>query len=208
MASKTYEDRKEAGAELASALRENDVEPDRVLGIPRGALPVARPVADEFDVPLDAAIAKKLSHPDDSDVAIGAVSADGTYWLSDEALDRFDLSQGYIDEAVERQRETVEEKLDRYCGGDPPGVEGETVVLVDDGAATGATAYMGLRYLAEAEADRVVLAVPVSSEMAIETLEPMADTVVCPLVPSDFESVWEYYDVFEQVPDEEALSYL
>lgn len=203
-----YADRDEAGAELAIALREQNVGPDRVLGIPRGALPVARPVADEFGVPLDAAVARKIGHPDDSDVAIGAVAADGTSWLSDEALDRFDLSQEYIDEAIERERANVRDKLDRYCGGEPPTVEDETVVLVDDGAATGATAYMSLRSLAETDVERVVLAVPVASEMAIETLEPAADAVVCPLVPSDFSSVWEYYEVFDQVPDEEALSYL
>lgn len=205
---KQYASRQEAGEELLQTLRSRSVDVDRVLGIPRGALPVARPLADGLDVPLDVVVSRKIGHPDDDDFAIGAVGPDGSYRFDDEVLAQFDIERAYLDEAIERERRTVREKIDKYCGGELASITKESVLIVDDGAATGATAQMALRYAVEADAKNVTLAVPVASEMAMERFDSMADTVVCPLVPSDFTAVWEFYEEFDQVSDDEALAYL
>jgi predicted phosphoribosyltransferase len=203
-----YEDRRDAGQQLAGALHERGVDADRVLGIPRGALPVARPVADALDRPLGVVVGRKMGHPEESDLAIGGVAADGTVWLDDDAINQWSIDDDYLEAEVERQRETVREKISRYADGDLPAVAGETVVVVDDGAARGATARVCVQHLREQDADRVVLAVPVASAFALDALDGVADEFVCPMEPSGNRPMWEYFEEFGQVTDDEAVAYL
>lgn len=204
----TYEDRLDAGDRLVAALREAEIDGDRILGVPRGALPVASRVADGLDLPLDVVVGRKVRHPLDSDLAVGAAGADGSVWIFEEFVEKWDVGEAELDDAVETAKRVAREKLDAYADGQLPPVEGETAIVVDDGAATGATARICLRQLQELGADRAVLAVPVASGLAMGCFEEVADEVVCPWVPPEFEGVWEYYGTFEQVSDEEALSYL
>lgn len=204
-----FQDRTDAGRQLADLLRREDVEVDIVLGIPRGALPVARPVADELGVPLDIVVASKIGSPNNPELAVGAVASDGTSWLNEELIDRLNVSDEYVERERDREGENARQKAERYRDGrEPPELAGKAVVIVDDGIATGATARACLRQVAEAGAERVILAVPVGSPDVIEDLSTDADGVIAVQSPPHFGSVGQFYERFEQVSDEEAMAYL
>lgn len=204
-----FRNRTEAGEELADLLDTEDVEADVVLGIPRGALPVARPVADALGVPLDIVVASKIGAPNNPELAIGAVASDGSAWLNQDIIAQLDVSEEYIEREREREAENARQKVDRYRGDrDPPELAGKRVVVVDDGIATGATARACLRQVGAAGAERVILAVPVGSPGTIEELQSEAVEVIAVESPPHFSAVGQFYERFEQVSDEEAMAYL
>ncbi|WP_430505639.1 phosphoribosyltransferase [Haloparvum sp. PAK95] len=203
-----FQDRTDAGQQLADVLRERDLDADLVLGIPRGALPVARPVADALDVPLDIVVAKKMSAPENPEFAIGAAASDGSVYLDDETIERLGVDSEYIERERERAAETAREKVETYRQGDPPDVAGKTIVVVDDGVATGATMTACLRQLRAQDARRLVVGVPVGSPRSLAALEAEADEVVALDEPEGFRAVGQFYREFGQVSDEEAIAYL
>lgn len=204
-----FRDRTEAGEQLGERLVEEGVEADIVLGIPRGALPVARPVADALGAPLDIVVASKLGAPGNSELAIGAAASDGSLWLNDELVDRLQVSEDYVEGRREIEAENAHEKAQQYrADGRLPELRDRRVVVVDDGVATGATAIACLRQVRDAGAERVVLAVPVGSQESLALLEQEADEVISLRAPRDFRAVGRYYRDFGQVSDEEAMEYL
>lgn len=204
-----FQDRTDAGHQLADLLEREDVEADIVLGIPRGALPVARPVADALGVPLDIVVASKIGAPNNPELAIGAVASDGSTWLNEDLIEQLNVPDEYLEREREREAENAREKADRYRGDrDPPELAGKRIVIVDDGIATGATARACLRRVDEAKSERVVLAVPVGSPNVIEELRADADEVIAVESPSHFSAVGQFYRQFGQVSDEEAMAYL
>lgn len=204
-----FQDRTDAGKRLGAQLVEDGIDADIVLGIPRGALPVARPVADALDAPLDIVVASKLGAPGNPELAIGAAASDGSLWLNDDLIDRARVSEDYIEGEREVEAETAHEKTEQYRdSGRLPELQGKHVVIVDDGVATGATAMACLRQVQEADAARIVLAVPVGSPESIARLEAEADEVLALETPQDFRAVGQYYREFGQVSDEEAMAYL
>lgn len=206
-----FEDRSQAGKRLAAALTDRGVEADVVLGIPRGALPVARPVADELGVPLDVVVASKIGAPNNPELAIGAVASDGAIWRNEELIDRLGVSESYVEREREAETEYAREKAERYRdGGRLPDLEGKRVVVVDDGLATGATARACLRQVREAGAEYVVLAVPVASPTSLRDVrdEGDADEVLALETPKSFGAVGQFYRRFGQVSDEAAMRYL
>ncbi|AEH36832.1 phosphoribosyltransferase [Halopiger xanaduensis] len=201
--------RSEAGDRLAAELEGRGVEADVVLGIPRGALPVARPVADALEADLDVVVARKLGAPNNPELALGAVASDGSVWYNDALIDRLDVSDDYLEEIRAEEAQNAREKADRYR--DSPGLpdlEGERVLVVDDGVATGATATACLRQVRAADADYVGLAVPVGSPQSVADLEAEADEVIALETPENFRAVGQFYREFGQVTDEEAIAYL
>lgn len=204
-----FQNRTDAGERLGTQLQDADVDADIVLGIPRGALPVARPVADALGVPLDIVVASKIGAPSNPEFAIGAAASDGTLWLNDDVVERMGVSESYIEEEREAEADNARQKTAQYREGDRlPELRGKRVVVVDDGVATGATAIACVRQVREAGATHVVLAVPVGSRESIERLETEVDDVVVLQTPSDFRAVGQYYRDFGQVSDEEAMTYL
>lgn len=204
-----FRDRTEAGRELGAELTERGLEPDVVLGIPRGALPVARPVADALEAALDVVVASKIGAPSNPELAIGAVASDGSVWRNEEMIQRLGVSETYVEDEAESEAEYAREKAERYRDdGHVPDLEGKRVVVVDDGVATGATARACLRQVREAGAAHVVLAVPVAPPDAIADLETEADEVIALETPRDFGAVGKHYGSFPQVSDEEAIEYL
>jgi predicted phosphoribosyltransferase len=204
-----FDDRTDAGERLAVALETRDLEVDVVLGIPRGALPVARPVADALDATLDVVVARKMGAPQNPEVALGAVASDGSVWYNDDLIDRLNVSEAYLEEVRAEEADNAREKADRYRGGDGlPDLQETRVLIVDDGVATGATATACLRQVRETGADWVGLAVPVGSPRAVDDLESEADEVIALETPAEFRAVGQYYQQFGQVTDEEALEYL
>ncbi|WP_049972345.1 phosphoribosyltransferase [Haladaptatus cibarius] len=204
-----FEDRTDAGEQLAERVRDEGITADIVLAIPRGGLPIGRPVADALQAPLDVVVAKKLGAPQNPELAIGAVGADGSVWLNDALIQRIGVDDVYVERERERKAEQAIVKATQYRGNGPiPNIDGKRVVVVDDGVATGATTIACLRQVRNAGADYVVLAVPVGSPRSIERLYDDADDVMCLETPPHFSAVGQFYRVFEQVPDEVAQTYL
>lgn len=204
-----FEDRADGGRQLARELEATDVAADVVLAIPRGGLPVGRAVADALGVPLDIVAARKLGAPGNPELAIGAAGADGAIWINDELVDRLGVDRDYLEAERERQAEAAREKRDRYRAGRPPlDLGGHRVLIVDDGVATGATVRACVRDVREAGAERIVVAVPVSSPDALAELERIADDVVAVEAPASFGAVGQFYRRFDQVSDDQAVTYL
>lgn len=204
-----FTDRTDAGEQLADALLREDVEADVVLGIPRGALPVARPVADALGVPLDVVVASKIGAPNNEELAIGAVASDGSVWYNDDLIERLNVSEEYVEREQQQEAEYAREKADRYRGEDePPDLSGKRVVIVDDGIATGATARACLAQVHEAGIGHVVLAVPVGSPDTVAELQAEGEDVIALERPDGFRAVGQFYERFGQVSDEEAMTYL
>ena len=207
--SRRFHDRAEAGQQLGEALRERGVEADLVLAIPRGGLPLGRAVADALDAPLDVVVAKKIGAPGNPEYAIGAVASNGSVWRNESAFSRRGIDEEYFQRKRAQEAENARKKAARYRGGrselDPAG---KTVVLVDDGVATGSTAMACVQQLRDGDAARIVLAIPVGPPDTVDELSEMVDEVVCLATPSSFMGVGQFYDDFEQVRDEEAMTYL
>jgi predicted phosphoribosyltransferase len=204
-----FEDRTEAGRRLGAELVERGVEADVVLAIPRGGLPLGRAVADALDAPLDVVVASKIGAPGNPEYAIGAVGSDGSAWFDEDTIDRLGVSGSYVERERDHEATAAREKASRYRGDQPaPDLAGQSVVVVDDGVATGATAIAALRLVREQGAAHVVLAVPVGPPDTVARLEAECDAVVTLLTPSRFGAVGAFYDRFDQVSDEEAMAYL
>lgn len=204
-----FRDRTDAGRQLANLLTERGVEADIVLAVPRGGLPVARPVADALGVPLDVIVATKIGAPHNPELAIGAVASDGSFWRNDDLVDRIGVSEEYLEDESEKKTAQARAKLEQYRGTDePPDLTNKRVVVVDDGLATGATTIAALRQIRQAGASHVVLAVPVGAPDSVERLRSEADEVVCVESPPHFSAVGQFYDSFAQVSDERAREYL
>ncbi|WP_254769178.1 phosphoribosyltransferase [Salinilacihabitans rarus] len=204
-----FDDRTDAGERLAAELDRRGLDADVVLGIPRGALPVARPVADALDADLDVVVARKLGAPGNPELALGAVASDGAVWYNDALVRRLGVTEEYLEEVRAEEAGNARRKADRYRETEGlPEFSGKRVVVVDDGVATGATAIACLRQVRDADAERVTLAVPVGSPDSLADLESEADEVVALLEPADFRAVGQYYRTFGQVSDEEAMAYL
>ena len=203
-----FRDRTEAGRMLAAALEKYRGRPDAVvLAVPRGGLPVGAAIARALGLTLDAMLTKKIGHPDNPEVAVGAVALAGEeIGPHAEALG---VTEAYLREQIVRLRAELRRRHERYCGGaEPLPVAGRTVLLTDDGAATGLTLKAAIGPLRSAGAARVVVAVPVAPPDALESLRSRADEVVCLHVPADFRAVGQFYADFSEVSDEQAIAIL
>ncbi len=206
-----FRDRKDAGQRLAEALRH--LEPEAragqvvVMGIPRGGVVVAYEVARALQAPLDVVLAHKLGAPGNPELAIGAVAEDGTMWVDPLAMSELGVPPAYIEEEVRRQQEELRRRAAVFRGVRPPvPVEGRTVVVVDDGIATGATMRVSLRSLRNRKAKRLIVAAPVAPPEMLPRVE--ADEVVVLYTPALFWAVGAFYEQFDQVSDEEVTALL
>jgi len=206
-----FENRREAGRQLAMALinRGYKGENTLVLGIPRGGLVVADEVAKALSAILEVIIARKLRAPYRPELGIGAV-VDGNHILLNEELVRtVGANQEYLNREIAFQKEEIERRLRFYRGHRPASeVAGKTVIVVDDGIATGYTFRASLESLRQRHPDRLVAAAPVAARDSIEMLTAFADEIVCLNTPLSFFAVGAWYQNFEQVSDEEAVAIL
>ncbi|MFC7199142.1 phosphoribosyltransferase [Halospeciosus flavus] len=203
-----FEDRTDAGERLADRLREEGVEADIVLAVPRGGLPLGRAVADALDAPLDIVAAKKLGAPENPELAIGAAASTGSVWVNDDLVERLGVDEAYIEAEREQAAETAKQKVDTYRDWPAPDLEGKRVVIVDDGVATGATIRACAMAAKDEGATYVTIAVPVGPPETLAALESLVDDVVCLQSPEHFGAVGRFYRDFSQVTDEEAMTYL
>ena len=209
ISSDMFTDRTDAGEQLAEAVRRSDFDADVVLGIPRGGLPIARPVADALDVPLDIVVASKVGAPGNPELAVAAVADDGTTWRNDSLIGSLDLTTGYLEDETEHEQRAAAEKRRRYREGRPPlDLAGKHVLVVDDGLATGATMFACVERVREAGAAGVAAAVPVGSPRTVDELRRRVDHLVVLEQPQSFRAVGQFFRDFSQVTDEEAMALL
>ena len=206
---KRFADRVDAGRRLAEALgryRERDL---LVLGLPRGGVPVAFEVAAALHAPLDVLVVRKLGVPYQPELAFGAIGEGGVEVLNDVVVRRLGLRAEAIAAVEDAQRTELQRRVDRYRGG-RPGLDltARTVLIVDDGFATGATARAAVLVARARGADTVVLAAPIGAADTVAELRKVADEVVCIGVPRDFMAVGQGYDDFDQTSDEQVCALL
>jgi predicted phosphoribosyltransferase len=204
----SFRDRRDAGAVLADALDEYVGRPDvLVLGLVRGGVPVAAEVARRLDAPLDALVVRKLGVPWAPEVAFGAMGSGGVRVLNDEIATR--LPADAVTSVLRREATELGRRERRYRADRPPlNLDGRVALLVDDGLATGASARAAVAVARRLGARRVVVAVPVGASQAVDQLRKVADEVVCPVQPREFDAVSRWYDDFGQVSDAEAVALL
>ncbi|EPC04623.1 hypothetical protein L861_04700 [Litchfieldella anticariensis FP35 = DSM 16096] len=208
--SNSFRDRKDAGQALAEALSHYRETPDLlVLGLPRGGVPVAWEVAQALDAELDVLVVRKLGVPWQPEVAMGAIAGNGVRVMHDDMVRSLNISPDDI-EAIARDETTeLERRETTYRGHRPPlRIEGRTVIVVDDGLATGATMQAAVKALRAQSPERIVVAVPVSPPDTAEDMEQLADEVVCLMRPPGFGAVGQWYQRFDQTSDEEVQALL
>ncbi|MER6538292.1 phosphoribosyltransferase [Streptomyces sp. 900105755] len=208
-----YRDRAHAGRELAAVLgelRDEGALPDPiVLALPRGGAAVAAEVARELSAPLDVLVVRKIGAPFHEEFGVGAIAGDDPPLLDLATLAHLDLSEDSLAPVVERERQELRRRERRYrAGRPPPALRGRTVLVVDDGLATGCTARAALRHVRGRSPARTVLAVPVGAPDSLDALAAEADLVVCPYRPAVFSAVGQWYDDFGQLTDDDVLDAL
>ncbi|HET8623476.1 MAG TPA: phosphoribosyltransferase family protein [Gemmatimonadales bacterium] len=203
-----FANRYDAGRRLAGLLERYRAERPVLLALPRGGVPVAFEVARALGAPLDVCVARKLGVPGAEEVAMGAV-AGGTAVVDHELIARLGIPNTYVQRVVAREIAEMARQEGTFRRGRAPiDVAGRTVILVDDGLATGATAYAAVKALRTRNPRRIVFASPVCAPDGAEMLRGVADDVICVDCPADFRAVGLWYEDFSPVSDAEVVDCL
>jgi putative phosphoribosyl transferase len=206
---KPFVDRVDAGRRLASALKDLANKDTAVLAIPRGGVVVGYEVAKALNLPLDIIIPRKIGAPDNPELAIGAMTEDGTVLLDEQIVESLRVSKEYIQKESEAQKREIQRRLNLYRGDVPyPILENRSVIIVDDGIATGSTMKAALASVRNRGARSVIVAIPVGPPSTIKELEEKADKVVCLRTPEPFYAIGQFYENFAQTPDEQVTRLL
>jgi predicted phosphoribosyltransferase len=205
-----FQDRTDAGRELAAKLAPYAGQPNvLVLGLPRGGVPVAYEVAQELGAPLDVFLVRKLGVPGHEELAMGALASSGVRVLNEEVVQALGIPDAVIDEVAAQEWEELERREGAYRDGRPGlDVRDRTIILVDDGLATGSTMRAAVVALRQLGPNRIVVAVPVGAAETCAELGSEADEVVCANTPNPFRAVGLWYEDFSQTTDEEVRALL
>lgn len=213
-----FHDRKEAGLLLADKLKlyiknafSSEVKKESfiVMAIPRGGVILGDIVASELNIDLDIIICKKIGAENNPELAIGAVMADGSYIINEDIINRINTSHGYISKQVELQKNEIERRLMEFRGNKEyhNKLKDKTIILIDDGIATGATILAAVKWLKEKHfSKKLIVAVPVAplESSILDKLNQIADKVIVIFSPYDFAAVGQFYEHFDQVSDKEV----
>ncbi len=214
-----FADRRMAGRQLAQRLREVLARADHALGdaaggplvlaLPRGVVAVAREVADALAMPVDVLVTRKIGHPFQPELGVGAIAEGGEPVYDELLLSKLGLTRAALLPVAERERAELHRRVRVYRGDrPPPDVAGRPVILVDDGLATGVTARAALGSLRARSAGRTVLAVPVAAPASMAALSGDADDLIALATPATFKAVGEWYTSFRQLTDSDVLELL
>ena len=202
-----YKDRIEAGNILATKLKDYSKTNAVILAIPRGGIPLGYIISEKLNLPLEVVLSKKIGHPLHKEFAIGAVTLNSSI-LSDAAAD---ISPKYIEEETKNIRSLLKKRYDDYYGDrERLKLKDRTLILVDDGIATGNTMLSIIKMLHDEQPKKIVVAIPVAPYDSIKKLQasPYVDEVICPLIPDYFQAVGQFYQNFDQVSDTEVKQLL
>ncbi|HLI75155.1 MAG TPA: phosphoribosyltransferase [Acidimicrobiales bacterium] len=204
-----FDDRSDAGRRLAQLLEERALPDPVVNGMARGGVPVAFEIARALPAPLDVVVVRKLGHPEQPELGLGAIGEEGVRLVNEELVAQLRVPSEVIDAVAARERQELDRRLRTYRGDRPPvAVEGRTAIVVDDGLATGFTARAAVEVMRRRRAASVVLAVPVGPPAAVAALRRVADEVVCVEETERFFGISEWYLDFHQVSDAEVADLL
>jgi putative phosphoribosyl transferase len=205
-----FPDRRAAGKKLAEKLAKYAHQPDLlVLALPRGGVPVAYEIARALSAPLDVFLVRKLGVPNDEELAMGAIASGGVRVLNKEVTSRFQFPQSVIDEVASREQKELERREYLYRGGQSaPDVQGRTVILTDDGLATGATMRAAATALRQRGPGKIIIAVPVGAAETCDEFRNEVDEIVCVATPQPFMAVGAWYSEFSQISDDEVRELL
>ena len=205
-----FTDRKHAGRALAQKLSDYAHRPDVVvLALPRGGVPVAAEVARGLDAPLDVFVVRKIGVPGNPELAMGAIASGGVTILSTDLIARLRIPPSAVEETIEQERQELARRERSYRAGRPaPDFAGRTVILVDDGLATGASMRAAVAAVRKLSPRSIVVAVPVAAPASCDEAAAEADACICVSTPPDFMAVGEWYADFGQTTDEEVRALL
>lgn len=205
-----FQDRSDAGRVLAERLDRLARHPDViVLALPRGGVPVAFEIATRLDAPLDIFVVRKLGVPGQEELAMGALATGGVQVINEEVARALNISREAIERVAERERTELERREQLYRGGRPaPSLSGRTVILVDDGLATGSTMRAAVQAVKQQQPERVIVAVPVAAASTCDQLRAEAGEVICVNMPDSFSAVGQWYMDFTQTSDAEVRELL
>ncbi len=200
-----FKDRQEAGKKLAEKLLKYKDENPIVLSLPRGGVPVGHEIAEKLKCPSDVFIVRKLGVPFQPELGMGAIAENGVYILNERLVQNLQISESQIQEVLTKELAELKRRVNFYRGGNLiQNLKNKTVILVDDGLATGISARAAIKGLRELQAKKIILAVPVGAAESVEDLKLMVDELICLYCPDDFSAVGEWYEDFTQVSDEEV----
>ncbi|HZO88858.1 MAG TPA: phosphoribosyltransferase [Chthonomonadaceae bacterium] len=204
-----FQDRHDAGKQLATHLMQYREQNPIVLALPRGGVVVGYEVAQALNAPLDVIVARKLGAPGHEELGIGAIAPGGVLVRDDLAIRYLGVTEEQLQRTITRETAEMERRIRSYRGDRPfPDLHGKTVILVDDGLATGVTARAAIRSIRQQNPQRIVLAVPVCAAETAQALRGEADEVICASTPINFRAVGLWYEDFEQVTDDEVITLL
>ena len=203
-------DRAEAGQILATKLKQYAKRPDVIiLALPRGGVPVAYQVAAILDLPLDIFLLRKLGVPGQEELAMGAIASGGVRVLNHDVIESLRIPESIIEAVAEKEKRELERRENFYKQDAPPyDLTNKTVILIDDGLATGATMRAAAEALKQQKVNKIVIAVPVAAESTCRELSELVDEIVCALTPEPFYGVGYWYDDFSQTSDGEVIDLL
>lgn len=205
-----FKDRQQGGSLLAEKLKGYREDPQViVLGLPRGGIPVAYEIAHILNVPLDALLVRKLGVPGQEELAMGAIALGGTVFLNTDIIQQFGIRCSDIQATIDREQRVLKKRNLLYRQGQKePDVRNKTVILVDDGLATGATMRAAVSLVRSLGARDIIVAVPVAPQNTLEDLLPDVDHIICLSTPDPFYAVGAWYEDFNQLSDEEVCQFL
>lgn len=207
-----FRDRKHAGRLLAAYLQkvlEFDRKNSLILALPRGGVPVAIEVANVLGLPMDVLIVRKIGHPYQPEYGIGAITEEGYYWTDPGAVSVSDIQPQQIQQTVEKESLEVSRRIKSYRNNRPlPSIIGKTILLIDDGLATGVTARVAAQYLRSKGAHRIILAVPIAPDATAHSQPTEFDDIICFKQSPSLLAVGQFYEDFSQLSDDEVISNL
>jgi putative phosphoribosyl transferase len=204
-----FADRRDAGRQLGEALRSRAGPDVVVVGLPRGGVPVAYAIAQALNAPLDVIVVRKLGLPSRPEFGVGAIGEGGVRIVDADVVRRARMTEDELAVVEQTERAELQRRVQRFRGDRPPlSLDGRTVIVVDDGIATGSTAQAACQVARAQGASTVVLAAPVGPERVQKTMRPAADDVVCLATPAEFSAISQFYDDFTQTSDAEVVELL
>lgn len=205
-----FADRYDAGKKLAKLLKDYKEKPNTIaLALPRGGVPVAYEVAIALSIPLDVYVVRKLGVPGHAELAMGAIASGGTVIYNENIVRQLNIEKEDINHVIVQEEEELKRREAIYRGDRPfPDLKNKTILLIDDGIATGATTRAAIKGLRAHDPAELILAVPVAAQSTCEEIAKEVDKMICPLKPENFYAVGLWYEQFSQTQDEEVSELL